>query len=60
MGENLEVRECPKCVDVMVNEALEWRYPQCGYTLCIEPEYCPPKKKSVLVKKRECLKSEFV
>jgi predicted RNA-binding Zn-ribbon protein involved in translation (DUF1610 family) len=47
MGENLEGRECPKCGGVMVNEALEWRCPRCGHTLCIEPEYCPPKKKGV-------------
>lgn len=38
-----EVKNCPKCHGKMVNEALEWKCQRCGYSICIEPEYCPPK-----------------
>ncbi len=33
---------CPKCGGKMLNEVVEWKCSKCGYTLCIEPEYCPP------------------
>jgi DNA-directed RNA polymerase subunit M/transcription elongation factor TFIIS len=36
------VKRCPECGGELVNEALEWKCPKCGYTECIEPEYCPP------------------
>jgi len=45
MSKESEVKKCPKCGGEMVNEVLEWRCPKCGHTLCVEPEYCPPKKK---------------
>jgi ribosomal protein S27AE len=44
-GENLsEAKLCPKCGSKMINEGMEWRCSKCGYIICIEPEYCPPKK----------------
>jgi hypothetical protein len=39
-----EVKKCVKCGGKMVNEGLEWKCQNCGFSTCIEPEYCPPKE----------------
>jgi tRNA(Ile2) C34 agmatinyltransferase TiaS len=38
-----ETKICPKCGSKMENQTLEWKCQACGTTVCIEPEYCPPR-----------------
>lgn len=41
-----EAKKCPRCGSIMINETVEWKCPKCGYTVCEEPEYCPPKRET--------------
>jgi ribosomal protein S27AE len=34
-------KKCPECGGEMLDEKLEWKCSKCGYSSCIEPEYCP-------------------
>jgi ribosomal protein S27AE len=39
-----EAKKCPNCGGKMIDEEMEWKCSKCGHIICIEPEYCPPKK----------------